>query len=80
MNFAVWSKNLDSEAQQDFAGRVISADLDFGAQTPERCERLAKYKLPKHVAYLHELPRDDNGKLYKRKLRDPEWAGREKSI
>ena len=43
-------------------------------------ERLAKYKLPKHVDYLDELPRDDNGKLYKRKLRDPEWAGRDKAI
>jgi long-chain acyl-CoA synthetase len=42
--------------------------------------RLAKFKLPKHVGYLDELPRDDNGKLYKRKLRDPEWAGREKAI
>jgi len=43
-------------------------------------ERLAKYKLPKHVGYLDELPRDDNGKLYKRKLRDPEWAGRDRAI
>ncbi|MDP9117951.1 MAG: acyl-CoA synthetase [Actinomycetota bacterium] len=43
-------------------------------------DRLAKFKLPKHVSYLDELPRDDNGKLYKRKLRDPEWAGREKVI
>ena len=42
--------------------------------------RLAKYKLPKHVDYLDELPRDDNGKLYKRKLRDPEWAGRDRAI
>ena len=42
--------------------------------------RLAKYKLPKTVDYLDQLPRDDNGKLYKRKLRDPEWAGREKAI
>jgi long-chain acyl-CoA synthetase len=42
--------------------------------------RLARFKLPKHVGYLDELPRDDNGKLYKRKLRDPEWAGREKAI
>ncbi len=42
--------------------------------------RLAKYKLPKIVEYLAELPRDDNGKLYKRKLRDAEWAGREKAI
>jgi long-chain acyl-CoA synthetase len=42
--------------------------------------RLAKYKLPKIVEYLAELPRDDNGKLYKRKLRDADWAGREKAI
>jgi long-chain acyl-CoA synthetase len=42
--------------------------------------RLAKYKLPKVVEYLAELPRDDNGKLYKRKLRDADWAGREKAI
>jgi long-chain acyl-CoA synthetase len=42
--------------------------------------RLAKYKLPKIVEYMAELPRDDNGKLYKRKLRDAEWAGRQKSI
>ena len=43
-------------------------------------ERLAKYKLPKIVEYLDELPRDDNGKLYKRKLRDESWAGRDKAI
>ncbi|HEY2272642.1 MAG TPA: acyl-CoA synthetase [Jatrophihabitantaceae bacterium] len=42
--------------------------------------RLAKYKLPKIVEYLDELPRDDNGKLYKRKLRDASWAGRERAI
>jgi long-chain acyl-CoA synthetase len=42
--------------------------------------RLANYKLPKTVEYLDELPRDDNGKLYKRKLRDASWAGREKVI
>jgi long-chain acyl-CoA synthetase len=27
-----------------------------------------------------ELPRDPNGKLYKRKLRYPYWQGREKAI
>jgi long-chain acyl-CoA synthetase len=43
-------------------------------------DRLAKYKLPKIVEYMDELPRDDNGKLYKRKLRDASWAGREKAI
>ncbi|GLZ31783.1 putative acyl-CoA ligase [Lentzea sp. NBRC 105346] len=32
--------------------------------------RLAKFKLPRTVEYMEELPRDPNGKLYKRKLRD----------
>ncbi|ANZ41043.1 acyl-CoA synthetase [Lentzea guizhouensis] len=32
--------------------------------------RLAKFKLPRTIEYLTELPRDPNGKLYKRKLRD----------
>jgi len=41
------------------------------------CEgRLAKMKRPRSIDYLAELPRDPNGKLYKRKLRDPYWEGR----
>ncbi|GAB1508945.1 acyl-CoA synthetase [Actinophytocola sp. KF-1] len=43
-------------------------------------ERLAKFKLPRSVDYAEELPRDPNGKLYKRKLRDPYWANRERAI
>jgi long-chain acyl-CoA synthetase len=43
-------------------------------------ERLARFKLPRTIGYAAELPRDPNGKLYKRKLRDPYWAGREKAI
>ena len=39
-------------------------------------DRLAKMKTPRTIDYLAELPRDPNGKLYKRKLRDPYWAGR----
>jgi long-chain acyl-CoA synthetase len=42
--------------------------------------RLARFKLPRTVDYVSELPRDPNGKLYKRRLRDPYWAGRERSI
>jgi long-chain acyl-CoA synthetase len=40
--------------------------------------RLAKFKCPKSVDFTDEMPRDPNGKLYKRKLRDPYWEGREK--
>jgi long-chain acyl-CoA synthetase len=42
--------------------------------------RIAKFKLPRTIDYLAELPRDPNGKLYKRRLRDPYWAARDKSI
>ena len=42
--------------------------------------RLARYKTPKSIDFVDELPRDPNGKLYKRKLRDPYWAGRERAI
>jgi long-chain acyl-CoA synthetase len=42
--------------------------------------RLARFKLPRTIDYVTELPRDPNGKLYKRKLRDPYWAGRERAI
>jgi long-chain acyl-CoA synthetase len=43
-------------------------------------DRLAKFKIPRTIDYVDELPRDPNGKLYKRKLRDPYWAGRERAI
>ena len=42
--------------------------------------RIAHYKLPRSIDYLPELPRDPSGKLYKRKLREPYWAGRHRSI
>ncbi len=37
-------------------------------------ERLAKMKWPKSIDYMEQLPRDPNGKLYKRRLRDPYWV------
>jgi long-chain acyl-CoA synthetase len=43
-------------------------------------DRLAKYKTPRSIDYVDEMPRDPNGKLYKRKLRDPYWQGRERAI
>jgi long-chain acyl-CoA synthetase len=42
--------------------------------------RVAKFKLPRTIDYAAELPREPNGKLYKRRLRDPYWAGRDQKI
>jgi long-chain acyl-CoA synthetase len=43
-------------------------------------ERLAKYKCPRSIDFVESMPRDPNGKLYKRKLRDPYWQGRDRAI
>jgi len=41
-------------------------------------ERLARYKVPRVVEFAASLPREDSGKIFKRKLRAPYWekAGR----
>jgi long-chain acyl-CoA synthetase len=42
--------------------------------------KLAKFKTPKSVDFTDEMPRDPNGKLYKRKLRDPYWEGVQRAL
>jgi long-chain acyl-CoA synthetase len=59
----------------------VSAGHGLEAELIAFChERLAKYKCPRSVDFTDAMPRDPNGKLYKRKLRDPYWAGRERAI
>jgi long-chain acyl-CoA synthetase len=41
---------------------------------------LAGYKVPKVVVFTGELPREETGKLFKRKLRAPYWAEAGRSI
>jgi long-chain acyl-CoA synthetase len=43
-------------------------------------DNLAKFKRPKTIDFTVEMPRDPNGKLYKRKLRDPYWEGKQRQI
>jgi long-chain acyl-CoA synthetase len=42
--------------------------------------RVARYKVPRSIDFVTALPRDPNGKLYKRRLRDPYWVGQERAI
>jgi acyl-CoA synthetase (AMP-forming)/AMP-acid ligase II len=39
-------------------------------------EHLASYKVPRSVSFVDELPRTGSGKILKRQLRAPFWAGR----
>lgn len=43
-------------------------------------DHLASYKRPRSISIVDELPRNTMGKLLKRELREPYWAGREKKI
>jgi long-chain acyl-CoA synthetase len=42
--------------------------------------RLAPYKTPRVVEFSDALPREDSGKIFKRRLREPYWRGRERAI
>jgi len=52
--------------------------LDVAAIRAQLKTSLAGYKVPKHVEIHASLPREDSGKIFKRRLRDPYWerAGR----
>jgi long-chain acyl-CoA synthetase len=43
-------------------------------------DQMAKQKWPRSIDFTNEMPRDPNGKLYKRKLKDPYWEGHEGRI
>lgn len=57
-------------------GCVLSADDVIGFAR----NRLAGFKLPKSVDFVEELPRNPSGKLLKRELREPYWAGTDRRI
>ena len=59
----------------------VEAGDDLAAEIMEHLRpRLGKYKWPRSVDFIDEMPRDPSGKLYKRRLRDPYWEGRERAI
>ena len=59
----------------------VAASPALAAEIMAFCqEKIAKFKCPKSIDFTDTMPRDPNGKLYKRKLRDPYWQGRQKAI
>ena len=69
-------------------GEVLAAcvEPDDGAELSAEQVRehvranLASYKTPRVVEFSDSLPREDTGKIFKRRLREPYWAGRERAI
>ena len=58
------------------AGATLGAD-DIRAHVREH---LAGFKVPKVVTFHDSLPREDSGKMFKRKLRQPYWENAGRSI
>ena len=67
---AVVELNEEYEASEALAEEIIGS-LDG---------RLARLKWPKTLDFIDQLPREPNGKLFKRRLRDPYWAGHQSAI
>ena len=59
---------VETPAGVDGSPQVETEILEWAAT------RMAKFKLPRSVDFVEALPREPNGKLLKRKLRDPYWA------
>jgi long-chain acyl-CoA synthetase len=59
----------------------VAPGPELAAEILEFCrQRIAKFKCPRTIDFVTEMPRDPSGKLYKRKLRDPYWKDRERAI
>jgi len=59
-----------AEAEEDLADQILEFLSD----------KLARFKTPKSIDVIEEMPRDESGKLYKRKLRDPYWEDHGQAI
>ena len=70
-----WGERVHA-AVQPRAGARLTAD----AVTAFARAHVADYKVPREVSFHAEFPRDAAGKLLKRVLRDPYWAGRASKI
>lgn len=57
------------------AGDTLAAEI-----LSHCAHHLAGYKRPRSIDFIEAMPRDPNGKLYKRRLRDPYWEGRSRAL
>ena len=73
----------DAEFGESLAAHVVplpGAALDAEGIRAELRRRIADYKVPRIVEIVAALPRDDNGKVVKRRIRDPYWQGHARRV
>lgn len=62
---------IEPEAEVELTAEAVTAFLT---------DRIAGYKLPRHIEFRNDLPREDSGKLFKRLLKEPFWKESGRSI
>jgi long-chain acyl-CoA synthetase len=75
---AEWGEEVKSVVQ-------LKSDIAASAELAEQLiaftrQYVASYKCPKTVDFVDDLPRLPTGKIQRRIVREPYWAGHEKSI
>lgn len=83
----IWDVVVFGVPDEEWGERVHAAIQPFEGETIDEreiadfvAERLADYKKPRSIEIHESLPRDEAGKLRKRELREPHWAGHEKRV
>jgi long-chain acyl-CoA synthetase len=71
----------------EFGERVVAhiepeptASLDAAGVAAQLRRNLAGFKVPRVIEFAEALPREDSGKIFKRKLREPYWKDTDRSI
>ena len=70
-----WGERVHAAVQPRAGRRLAAEDVVAFAR-----QHLAGYKVPREVTFHEDFPRDAAGKLIKRVLREPYWAGRARRI
>ena len=71
----VWGESVKAVVVKNCDSDVTEAEIIAFAR-----ERIAHYKAPKSVDFVESLPRNPSGKILKRELRAPYWAGRDRQV
>lgn len=68
------------ERPKGFVTVKTGAQVDEAVLISHVREQIARYKAPREVEVIEELPKTSTGKIQKFKLRDAEWAGHDSRI
>ncbi len=70
-----FGESLAAAVEREPGAQLSEADIRHYLEA-----RLARYKVPRRIDFHAALPREDSGKIFKRRLRDPFWQNTGRQI